>query len=235
MPHLGSRLAFPALAVSARIAAIVGRGELAKRVGELGYWHRRAATEGSLGNAHYRELFTDAVGLDPEFYRGKRILDVGCGPRGSLEWAAEFAAECVGADPLAPSYRRFGTDAHRMVYVAAGAESLPFPDRSFDVVSSINSLDHVDDVDAAIAEISLVAARTIILIVEVNHKPTLQEPHTLSWDITSAFQGFVSVVLKRLEHQDGGIGDSIRAGVPYDDVDSSFHHGVLVAWLERAA
>ena len=66
-------------------------------------------------------------GLDKRFFGDKRILDIGCGPRGSLEWA-DNATETVGADPLVGVYRRLGTDRHRMKYVEAGAERLPFPD-----------------------------------------------------------------------------------------------------------
>ena len=36
--------------------------------------------------------------LDKSFYKNKRILDVGCGPRGSLEWD-DMALERVGLDP----------------------------------------------------------------------------------------------------------------------------------------
>ena len=97
-----------------------------------------------LSNAHYAWCFTDCFGLPLELYDGKRVLDVGCGPRGSLEWA-ERAAERVGLDPLADEYQRLHSREHAMTYVAAPAESIPFPDGHFDVVSTMNSLDHVDD------------------------------------------------------------------------------------------
>jgi hypothetical protein len=67
---------------------------------EMEYWKSRVAAEGRLKNGHYLELYTSHFGLEPEFYRGKRILDIGCGPRGSLEWA-DMAAERIGLDPLA--------------------------------------------------------------------------------------------------------------------------------------
>jgi SAM-dependent methyltransferase len=100
-------------------------------------------------------LFTDLVGLDAGFYRGKAVLDIGCGPRGSLEWADE-ASRRVGLDPLADDYRELGTDAHAMDYVAAGSEAMPFGDGEFDVVATINSLDHVDDLGRTVAEIKRV-------------------------------------------------------------------------------
>jgi ubiquinone/menaquinone biosynthesis C-methylase UbiE len=188
---------------------------LIKEEAEFLYWRRRRRG-GPLGNHHYERYFTDLFALDRAFFDGKRILDVGCGPRGSLEWAG-MASERVGVDPLAHRYRRLGTDEHRMSYVRAGAESLPFPDGSFDVVSSFNSLDHVDDVDRAIAEIVRVAdpAGTILLITEVDRPATLTEPQEFGADVLSRFAGW------RVEHErrvrmTGEIYASLDEGHPPD-------------------
>src|SRR5438067_97425 len=116
---------------------------------EMAYWRSRAQVEGTLDNSHYLALYTDMFGLDRSFYAEKRVLDVGSGPRGSLEWATD-AAQRVGLDPLAEKYRELGIDDHGMDYVAVPAERIPFPKGHFDIVTSINSLDHVDDVAAAI-------------------------------------------------------------------------------------
>jgi SAM-dependent methyltransferase len=158
---------------------------------EMGYWNDRAALEGVLGNAHYEHVFTIQFGLDARFFEAKRVLDVGCGPRGSLEWAAG-AAQRVGLDPLVDRYRELGIDRHAMQYVTAPAERIPFEDACFDIVASLNSLDHVDDVDAAVAEITRVAApgATWLLTVEVGHAPTATEPHSLSWDVAEGFAGW---------------------------------------------
>lgn len=155
------------------------------------YWNDRAALEGVLGNAHYEHVFTAQFGLERSFFDAKRVLDVGCGPRGSLEWAAN-AAQRVGLDPLVERYRELGIERHAMQYAAAPAERMPFPDASFDVVATLNSLDHVDDVDAAVAEITRVAApgATWLLTVEVGHEPTATEPHSLTWDVADRFAGW---------------------------------------------
>lgn len=157
----------------------------------MGYWSERAALEGVLGNAHYERVFTTQFGLERSFFSGKRVLDVGCGPRGSLEWATG-AAQRVGLDPLVERYRDLGIDRHAMDYVAAPAERIPFADASFDVVASLNSLDHVDDVEAAVGEITRVAApgATWLLTVEIGHAPTATEPHSLAWDVAERFAGW---------------------------------------------
>ena len=119
---------------------------------EFAYWQNRHRLEGKLRNEWYVWAFTTYFGLPLEWYAGKRLLDVGCGPRGSLEWATH-AAERVGVDPLADTYRALGTEQHQMRYVRASAERLPFPDGAFDVVSSFNSLDHGQDAETAAAEL----------------------------------------------------------------------------------
>ena len=116
----------------------------------------------------------------------------------SLEWA-DMAAERVGLDPLADDYRELGTGRHRMTYVRAGAESIPFPDGHFDVVVSMNSLDHVHDVDRAIAEMGRVAkvGGIMLLMVEINGVRTASEPHSLPIDIVDRFRPAWTVLTER--------------------------------------
>ena len=104
-------------------------------------------------NAHYRRLFTQPFRLATSFFRDKKVLDVGCGPRGSLEFLTGVARATVCADPLALNYSTLGAWSHSMVYVSAGIESLPLASNSFDVVSSINNFDHVEDAGRGLAEV----------------------------------------------------------------------------------
>jgi SAM-dependent methyltransferase len=158
-----------------------------KAEAEMQYWLQRAA-DGPLTGLHYERAFTSHFALAPEFFEGKRVLDIGCGPRGSLEWAS-MAAERIGVDPLAARYRELGTDRHAMRYVDAPAEDMPFPDGSFDVICTLNSLDHVEDIPRTIREITRVASpgATLLLMVEVGHKPTVAEPHSLTWEVIDEF------------------------------------------------
>jgi hypothetical protein len=64
-----------------------------KEWNELKYWERVRNSEGVLSNDHYRHFYTAHFGLDASHYDGKVILDIGCGPRGSLEWA-DAATDC---------------------------------------------------------------------------------------------------------------------------------------------
>ena len=125
-----------------------------KRIRELYYWKSVKEDEKNLSSRHYLNFFTSNFDLDEDFYNNKKILDIGCGPRGSLEWA-DMALERVGLDCLADEYLKLGAINHKMTYVNAPAEEIPFEVNYFDVITSFNSLDHVDDIDKTIKEIKL--------------------------------------------------------------------------------
>lgn len=151
-----------------------------KRHSELKYWKKRKIREKSLSNTHYEFYYTEHFGFSKEFYSNKRILDIGCGPRGSLEWA-DNALQRIGLDPLADQYLKLGAKYHSMEYRAAPSEAIPFENEHFDVVCSFNSLDHVDNLQKTISEIIRVtkSGGYFLLIVESNHEPTSCEPHKI--------------------------------------------------------
>jgi ubiquinone/menaquinone biosynthesis C-methylase UbiE len=188
----------------------------AKEREELGYWKSRLAAEGQLSNERYLKSYTSTFDIEPDFYAGKRILDIGCGPRGSLEWA-DMAAERVGLDTLVPKYLKMGADRHKMTYVAASSDAIPFPAEYFEVVCSFNSLDHVANVQKTITEIKRVVCPggLFLLITEVNHRPTASEPHKLPWDISRAFMDAFNV-LDEKRYEIGRIHD-IYGQISIDD------------------
>lgn len=186
---------------------------------ELKYWRGRFHQEGKLSHTHYEYFYTSFFGLSRQDYENKRILDIGCGPRGSLEWIAADA-QCVGLDPLVPQYHALGIRDHKMTYVHAGVEDIPFPDQNFQMVASFNNLDHVDDVDKAIAEIKRVtsAGGTFLLITEVEHEASATEPQNLPRSIASRFQPEFEIVSQGIcaIRDDHDIYRSLRENKPCD-------------------
>jgi SAM-dependent methyltransferase len=180
-------------AVTAPIEALVMRtlgGAARTRVKEwkeFRYWKKKQAQEIDLTNSHYAWFYTECFGLGLKDFRGHRLLDVGCGPRGSLEWAVG-AAEAVGVDPLADRYRGLQTRDHRMTYVNAYAEAMPFTNSHFDDAFCFNALDHTADFRRALTEIARVLkpGGRFLLITEVNHEPTLAEPNCILPDELAA-------------------------------------------------
>ena len=208
-----------------------------KRTAELDFWRGVFEHDGGRpSNEHFEALFQRPFGLTGDFFAGKRLLDVGCGPAGSLEWAT-MAAERVGVDPLVGQYRSLGINEQRMRYVEAGSEEMPFPDESFDVVSTFNSLDHVEDVERTITEIIRVlrAGGSLLLVVEVNHPPTVTEPASLPWELPSWFGPSMRTVFERRFESSGPnwFFETVFTDQRWDDSRTEPRAGILVARLEK--
>jgi SAM-dependent methyltransferase len=204
---------------------------------ELNYWRKKLQQEsGQLGHRHYERFYTTFFGIDREFYTGKRIVDIGCGPRGSLEWA-DMAAERVGIDSLVNEYKKLGTDRHKMTYVDAGAESIPFPAAYFDAAFSFNSLDHVHDLDRVVGEIKRIVkpGGLFLLLTEVNHAATATEPQCFSFDVVDRFAPEFTVLSARRFEMSKGMYQSLDENRPYVDSDPTRRDALLCAKFERRA
>lgn len=198
------------------------------------FWVMKKASEGKvMSNHHYEYFFTEYFGLTREDYNSVSVLDIGCGPRGSLEWA-KMTEQRIGMDTLAKKYLKLGGAKHEMKYIEAPAESMPFEDHYFDVVSSFNSLDHVDDLDKSIQEIKRVTKKggKFLLIADIHSYPTICEPSAFNWDITVKFSPEFKII--REHHYEGNLMyKSIREGVPFDHSNSTDRYGILTVLFER--
>lgn len=197
---------------------------------ELEFWTQAMAERRFAGESR-EPFFTEHVELERDFYNGKRILDLGCGPRRELEWATN-AAERVGLDPLAEQYRELMGGDGGMRLVAGVGERMPFGDDSFDVVASLNSLDHVDDLERVVAEVKRVLepSGTVILLTDVGHRARVTEPQTFGWEVFDLFAPELQPQLvRRLRDTGAGIDQSVRDGIELGSADRGA--GVLVARL----
>ncbi|MBA2737525.1 MAG: class I SAM-dependent methyltransferase [Pyrinomonadaceae bacterium] len=93
-----------------------------------------------------------------------KILDVGCGTGANLEMLANFgAAEGVDVSDDALEFCKLkGLKAHKGL-----AESLPFADESFDVVTALDVVEHLDDDVAGLKEMHRVlksSGKTLIFV-----------------------------------------------------------------------
>jgi SAM-dependent methyltransferase len=157
-----------------------------KNTGELQFWEGWVAENGPGPEPDYYRKFMMDMGdiRDEKFFADRVCLDIGCGPMGSLTWLrnARFA---IGLDPLAEAYMRFGIERHSMLYLATSAERIPLPTGYVDIVFSMNSLDHVDQLFAVCKEVRRVLKPGGFFIGSLNldEPPTLEEPWTLTEEL----------------------------------------------------
>ena len=130
--------------------------------------------------------FTD--GADPEYTEqilplaaellagSRRVLDVGAGEGQVARLAvAGGAATVVGVDPTPAQVREAVRRGGGPAYARAGAAQLPFCDAAFDTVVACLVFEHIDEVDAAIAEVARVLEPGGRFLFFLNH-PLLQTP-----------------------------------------------------------
>jgi len=109
--------------------------------------------------------------LDQLFARAspQSVLDVGCGEGVLTErWAQRLAGgRVVGIDLEDPKLRSEWDRRRRenLEFLAGRAETLPFAAGEFDLVAAIETLEHVEDPELALAEIARVARRHVLVSV----------------------------------------------------------------------
>jgi len=160
-----------------------------KYSGELAYWRMQYRKEnGNFRNHGYKEIFLEISGeSDDVFLDNKIMADFGCGPRGSLAWTSKPKVK-IGIDVLANAYMRYFGDClekHDMIYLNSDEYRIPLPNCYVDIISTINSLDHVADLDNMVEEICRVLKPGGLLLGSFNlHEPKTQcEPQTLTEEL----------------------------------------------------
>jgi ubiquinone/menaquinone biosynthesis C-methylase UbiE len=145
-------------------------------------WWQAEFTEGA--DAEYLEQI---LPLAAEHLRGvETVLDVGCGEGQIARMAAGLAGVSLvaGIDPtwgqLVVAAGRSGKVAAvdrggRVAYAGASAAGLPFSPNAFDAVVACLVFEHVDEMDAAIAEVGRVLRPGGRFLFFLNH-PLLQTP-----------------------------------------------------------
>jgi SAM-dependent methyltransferase len=129
--------------------------------------------------------FTD--GADPEYTEqilpmaaselagASTILDIGCGDGQISRMLAARGATVVGIDPTWNQIRVAHERDGGASYLRAAADGLPFADASFDAAVACLVFEHIDAVDAAIAEVARVVRPGGRFSFFLNH-PLLQTP-----------------------------------------------------------
>jgi len=165
---------------------------VAKRFGEE-YWDgdRKYGYGGYRYDGRWRSVARDIIayfGLKP----GRRVLDVGCG-KGFL--VKDLMLECAGLEVFGLDISRYALlhcekDVVGRLHLGS-ADELPFPDRSFDCVLSINTIHNLPRPRAvrAMREIQRLSPGRAFVQVDSYHTPE-QKALFESWVLTAEFHDY---------------------------------------------
>jgi ubiquinone/menaquinone biosynthesis C-methylase UbiE len=171
---------------------------LARQYGEM-YWDgpREYGYGGYRYDGRWRPVARDIIGHF-RLKAGMRVLDVGCG-KGFL--VKDLMLECPGLEA-------FGLDISHYALLRCppeivgrlhlgSADSLPFPDRSFDAVLSINTIHNLPRADAlkAMREIERLSGGCAFVQVDSYLSPEQKEMFE-SWVLTAQFHDYPDGWLK---------------------------------------
>jgi SAM-dependent methyltransferase len=140
-------------------------------------WERHAQwwidgfTEGA--DAEYAELIVPL--LAAELAGARRVLDVGSGEGQIARRAAAGGASAIGLDATQTLLDAARARGGGVAYVRASATALPFADAAVDAAVVCLVLEHLDDLEAAVAELSRVIQPGGRLCCVLNH-PLIQTP-----------------------------------------------------------
>jgi len=114
--------------------------------------------------------------------RGKRVLDIACGTGYGSGELAGVARSVTGVDVSgeAVEYAREHYGAGNLRFEVAGAEALPFPDQSFDLIVAFEVIEHLDDARALLAEARRVMTPAGQFIVSTPNRLYYEETRRLS-------------------------------------------------------
>lgn len=173
-----------------------------KRVADYEGWYY---TAGKRAAHQEKQLLKSLVG---RYREAKTLLDVGCGTGYFTSWFRTLGLEALGID-LSRHMIHAAHQQHGLDCIQGDLQRLPFPDKAFDLLSYITTLEFVSNPDHALSEGIRVARQGLILGV-INRHSLLGQRHKKEggpvWGIAKFYTpGELSRMVSEFLHQDDEI------------------------------
>lgn len=115
-------------------------------------------------------------------FKGKKILDVGCGTGGFVISVSKLGGRAYGIDPQRSAIEICKEKAvvnglAKKIFRLEKAEKLSFPDNSFDIIYSFTVLEHVADVKKTMSEMIRVVKPGGLIYIHTPNYLSLYEGH----------------------------------------------------------
>jgi ubiquinone/menaquinone biosynthesis C-methylase UbiE len=132
------------------------------------------------GAIRYEHLHRYAVAM--QYVQGKSVLDIACGEGYGSYYLSQTATSVVGVDidpeSVAHAQKNYGAKSN-LTYQVGNCSAIPLPDRSIDVVTSFETIEHHDQHTEMIKEIKRVLKPDGLLLISSPNKLTYSdEPGT---------------------------------------------------------
>lgn len=121
--------------------------------------YRRVAGSEVQGETDLNEACAEAILTE---VRGRRVLEVGCGRGWLAQRLVGVAAEVTASDIVLAEATQ---GIPGVTFAEASVEALPWPDDEFDVVVCTHTLEHVQNLPKALAELRRVAREHLVVVV----------------------------------------------------------------------
>ncbi len=151
-----------------------------------------------------RNLVLDQI---DQFYKNRQdlnILDVGCGTGLNMQYLAKYGT-ATGVD-LSPVALKFCQERGHHRLVMAPMEHLPFADNSFDLITALDIVEHLDDDLAGLKEIQRVlkpGGRAVILV------PAYMFLWSLQDEVSSHKRRYVAQELHKVAESSGLVAERL--------------------------
>ena len=136
-------------------------------------WWQEKFTEGA--DPEYVEQILPLLGSELATLRPARVVDIGTGEGQVARLAAAMGAHVLGVEPATAQLTLAAERGGLVAYLAGAAAGLPVRTRSVDAVVACLVFEHIEDIDAAIAEVGRILRPGGWFLFVLNH-PLLQTP-----------------------------------------------------------